>query len=184
MPDEKRENIYLNVPSKYAKGKESIDMWDFPDEKNHKQKLATVTLPKGTELPDGTDVSYFKFVVHQGQVDPAGQKYPNVHSIRFPKENSDGEPWNISLSKQDRVKDGDDWIDGDKHEAKCTSVELQAALKEQYTKYKEYKEQQKGVDKAQDSDKSKPSLSEESKDAKRASKDLGTSEQVKESAAR
>lgn len=183
MPEEKRyDNLFVTVPAKYAKDKESIEYWDHIDENKKRHNLATVTLPKGTVLPDGTDVSYFKFIVNQGSVDPAGQKYPNVHSILFPKESQDGDTWNVKLTKQDMHKEGDEWIEGEKHEVTCSSVDLQTAAKNQYNQYKEFRDKQ-NPDKDQ-AKKPGASLEDESRDAKDASDDMGKNEPVKEGVSR
>ena len=170
-----RNGVFITVPARISAKQESVRPFDIPGKGEDGQplKLAEITLPKGTEV-GGQDVSYYKFTVTDKQLDPGGQKYPSTHSILLPEQNNKtGADWNVKLQRDFGGYDsGNNWVP-DIKEVECTTKELQTSMQEQYERYKNYRKEQQAEKNAGEK---APSLSNEAKDAREASGELGSKE--------
>lgn len=172
-----RNAVFVTIPAKVSADQESVrSFWVQNDDPQRPQlKLAEITLPKGTEI-NGQDASYYKLVVRDFQVDPGGQKYPSTHSLQLLDHNREtGEQWNLTLKRDFGQYDADkNWVPDEK-EIKCTSRDLQEAMKAQYENYKQYRQERQAE---READKG-VSLNNEAKDMRDASGELGSQEPSK-----
>lgn len=132
-----RNGVFITIPAKIGTAQESVRRFEVRDkDSGEPRKLAEITLPYGTQV-GGEDVSYYKTIISQGQLDPAGQRYPTTHSVLLPETNfKTGEDWQVKLTRDFGSRDENGTWVPDVDEKVITSREFQTAMREQYAGYK------------------------------------------------
>lgn len=137
-----RNSVFVVVPAKIGRDKESVRYFDVPQEDGSLKPLAEVTLPFGTKV-GGQDASFYRFVVSANQIDAGGRGGTRSHSILLPDHNrTTGDPWKITLTRDFGARDANGAWQPDKRTITATSAELRECCKAQYHAYRERVQQQ------------------------------------------
>lgn len=140
QPD--RNSVFVVVPAKIGRDKDSVRYFDVPQEDGSVKPLAEVTLPFGTNI-GGQDASFYRFVVSANQIDAGGRSGSRSHSILLPDHNrTTGDPWKITLTRDFGARDANGAWQPDKRTITATSAELRECCKAQYHAYRERVQQQ------------------------------------------
>lgn len=137
-----RNSVFVVVPAKIGRDKDSVRYFDVPQEDGSVKPLAEVTLPFGTKI-GGQDASFYRFVVSANQIDAGGRSGTRSHSILLPDNNrTTGDPWKITLTRDFGARDANGAWQSDKRTITATSAELRECCKAQYHAYRERVQQQ------------------------------------------
>ena len=140
QPD--RNSVFVVVPAKIGRDKESVRYFDVPQEDGSVKSLAEVTLPFGTKVGE-QDASFYRFVVSANQIDAGGRDGARSHSVLLPERNRNtGEPWKVTLTRDFEARDSNGVWQQDKRSITVTSSELRECCKAQYHAYRNRVRQQ------------------------------------------
>lgn len=140
QPD--RNSVFVVVPAKIGRDKESVRYFDVPQEDGSVKSLAEVTLPFGTKVGE-QDASFYRFVVSANQIDAGGRDGARSHSVLLPERNRNtGEPWKVTLTRDFGARDSNGVWQQDKRSITVTSSELRECCKAQYHAYRNRVRQQ------------------------------------------